>query len=215
MHASRSCEIECECAVPSHSPKFVVITGGPGAGKTAVLEMARKNFCKHVAVLPEAASLVFSGGFWRLPTDPARMAAQRAIYHVQLETENVVRSESQWALALCDRGTLDGLAYWPADEELYFKQLGTSLESELARYSSIIHLRTPSAKMGYNHQNHLRIETAEQAGLIDLKIEKIWSRHPRYMQVESSESFLKKAAAVLRLIADDVPECCRTKNVSI
>jgi len=38
---------------------LVVLTGGPGAGKTAFLEIARRNFCEHIAVLPEAASIVF------------------------------------------------------------------------------------------------------------------------------------------------------------
>jgi predicted ATPase len=57
---------------------LVVLTGGPGAGKTALLEIARRNFCEHIAVLPEAVSIVFGGGFWRKETAPARRAAQRA-----------------------------------------------------------------------------------------------------------------------------------------
>jgi predicted ATPase len=43
-------------------PKLVVLTGGPGAGKTALLEVVRRHFCEHVVVLPEAASIVFGGG---------------------------------------------------------------------------------------------------------------------------------------------------------
>ena len=40
----------------------MVLTGGPGAGKTAVLEVVRRTFCEHVTVLPEAASILFMGG---------------------------------------------------------------------------------------------------------------------------------------------------------
>lgn len=39
--------------------KFVVLTGGPGAGKTAVLELAKRRFTRDTAFLPEAASLIF------------------------------------------------------------------------------------------------------------------------------------------------------------
>ncbi len=54
----------CACESP-HQGKRIALTGGPGAGKTAVLELLRKYFCKHVRVLPEAASILFGGGFPR------------------------------------------------------------------------------------------------------------------------------------------------------
>ncbi len=66
-------------------PRFVVLTGGPGAGKTAVLGLARQRFCRHVLVLDEAASVLFGGGFPRKESSEARRAAQRAIYHVQVQ----------------------------------------------------------------------------------------------------------------------------------
>ncbi|MGH7283376.1 MAG: AAA family ATPase, partial [Polyangiaceae bacterium] len=69
----------------------IVLTGGPGAGKTAILELARRHFGAKVEVLHEAASLIFSGGFPRRESVEARSAAQRAIYHVQVELENVAR----------------------------------------------------------------------------------------------------------------------------
>ena len=46
----------CDC-VDLHSPRRVVLTGGPGAGKTAVLELIRLFFCVHVTTLPEAAGI--------------------------------------------------------------------------------------------------------------------------------------------------------------
>lgn len=36
-----------------HGRRRVVLTGGPGAGKTAVLELVRQYFCKHIDVLPD------------------------------------------------------------------------------------------------------------------------------------------------------------------
>ena len=76
----------CPCSEP-HQRKRIVLTGGPGAGKTAVLELIRQSFCKHVKVLPEAASIIFGGGFPRTKGVLVRQAAQRAIFYVQRELE--------------------------------------------------------------------------------------------------------------------------------
>ncbi len=53
------------CAHSRTGCQLVVLTGGPGAGKTAILEILRRSLCPCVAVLPEAASILFGGGFWR------------------------------------------------------------------------------------------------------------------------------------------------------
>lgn len=180
--------------------KFIVITGGPGAGKTAVLEMIKKINLNNTTVLPEAASILFNGGFWRLPSKSALASAQRAIFHVQHEMETLVKEENKWNFALCDRGTLDGLAYWPYDEELFWKMNQTSLSEELSRYSAIIHLRTPTETQGYNNINPLRTENALTARGIDNKIADIWKDHPKYMAIESYDNFLTKTELAIELI---------------
>ena len=128
--------VPCDCREP-HARRRIVLTGGPGAGKTAVLELVRQNFCRHVDVLPEAASVLFSGGFRRGVTPLARKAAQRAIFHVQRELETVAEVEDNVAITLCDRGTVDGFAYWPGPEE-FWRAMGTSVEAELRRYDAVI-----------------------------------------------------------------------------
>jgi predicted ATPase len=208
------CERRCDCKLTTHSTGFVVVTGGPGAGKTAILEMAKKHFCQHIVVLPEAASIVFGGGFWRLNSIEGRAAAQRAIFHIQREMENLIVSDKKWALALCDRGTLDGLAYWPLAEDQFWQAVQSSHQVEMDRYAAVIHLRTPTLHHGYNHQNVLRIETAEEARRIDEKIEAIWSKHPGYVQIPSSKSFIEKARTALVHIRDAIPECCRLNGIN-
>jgi predicted ATPase len=203
------CEKKCACFKETHATRLVVVTGGPGAGKTAVLETAKKVLCEHVAVLPEAASIVFNGGFWRLESPSAKAAAQRAIYHVQREMENLVLGEKRWAIGLCDRGTLDGLAYWKENETRFWEMTRNRLEDEFARYAAVIHLRSPSAESGYNHQNPLRVESAIQAKAIDDKIFSIWSKHPQYKMIESAPSFLEKARLAIHEIAKTLPDCCR------
>lgn len=140
--------MRCECKATDHVPRLVVLTGGPGAGKTAVLEIVKRNFCEHVQVLPEAASIVFGGGFPRESSLAWRRAAQRAICRVQRELERGALEARSAAVVLCDRGTVDSLAYWPLDDSSFWPEVGSTLETELARYAAVIHLRTPAADGG-------------------------------------------------------------------
>ncbi len=192
--------------------KKTVITGGPGAGKTAVLELAKRNVCEHVSVLPESAGILFGGGFWRRKSVPARKAAQRAIFYLQREVENLVEGEGRSSLALCDRGTLDGLAYWPADENLFWKELNTSREEEYAKYEAVIHLRTPLSSEGYNNFNPLRIETDIEAREIDERIAQIWMHHPNYVAIDSQQDFLVKIAKTNIVLNRYLPKCCINKT---
>ncbi len=72
----------CPCT-ERHPAKRIVLTGGPGAGKTAVLELVRHSLCEHVRIVPEAASIVFGGGFPRDSALETRRAGQRAIFYLQ------------------------------------------------------------------------------------------------------------------------------------
>ena len=199
--------MRCECT-DVHQRRRVVLTGGPGAGKTALLELIRQSFCSYVKVLPEAASVVFGGGFPREDDPACRRAAQRAIFHVQHELEAAGDSHNP-AIVLCDRGTIDGLGYWPGPPQEFWSSLRTTLETELGRYDAVIHLRTPTEAHGYNHQNPLRTESARAAANIDARIVQAWEHHPRRFIVEPSADFLDKAARALGILRAELPECCQ------
>ncbi len=197
----------CACRVEAHVPKLVVLTGGPGAGKTAVLEMMRRCLCEHVVLLPEAATVVFGGGFPRIAAAGGRRAAQRAICAVQRELEMLALAEEPPCMVLCDRGTLDGLAYWTGGEGELFADLGLKRSVEIGRYHTVIHMRTPAAPR-YENSNALRIETVREAIAIDARIEEAWSGHPRRFVVESLEQFDEKALRASALIRAELPSCC-------
>ncbi|MCB1050436.1 MAG: ATP-binding protein [Acidobacteria bacterium] len=201
------CTQTCLCQI-RHQPKWVVLTGGPGAGKTAVLELARRTFCQHVVILPEAASVVLRCEMLHSSEPSAKRAAQRVIYQLQWECEELLRAEPS-GLIVCDRGLLDGIAYWPKGEQDFLKSLKVKKEVLLNRYDAIIHLRTPSLEQGYNHVNPVRLETAQQAAQIDQSILEIWQDHPQRYVVESQDQFQKKAAEVLGILASLVPDCCQ------
>ncbi|HTL97469.1 MAG TPA: ATP-binding protein [Holophagaceae bacterium] len=202
--------IDCGCRLARHESRLVVLTGGPGAGKTAVLEVVRRHFCEHVVVLPEAASILFKGGFPRKETPEGLRATQRTIFRVQIELERLAQEEGKAAVVLCDRGTVDGLAYWPGEASVFWGELGTSREEQLKRYATVIHLRTPSATHGYNHDNPQRQESARRAMHLDRRIEQAWAGHPDHHFVGSETDFIVKIEKTLALIRARVPECCRT-----
>lgn len=181
-----------------------MITGGPGAGKTAILELASRTFSGQMVAIPESASIVYGGGFWRRPTPSAIEAAQRAIFYVQREMERLAVEERGAEVILCDRGTLDGLAYWPKAHATFFKELGTRHQKEIRRYSMVIHLRTPGEEQGYNHINPLRTETAAEAAVLDGKILKCWKGHPRRHILNGTPSFIEKAERALALIRNEI-----------
>jgi hypothetical protein len=185
--------------------KFIVLTGGPGAGKTAVMEAARQIFAQQVAILPEAASIVYAGGFPRHNTRASIHAAQRAIAGVQAELERFTLEDRTAPIALCDRAIVDGAAYWPEGPEAFYAALGTTPEQVFARYTTVIHLRTPALSMGYNnHANPMRTESAEQAAELDRRIEEVWAGHPNRLVVPAKESFTEKLEHVTSLISAEL-----------
>lgn len=198
--------IDCGCT-EVHAAKRIVLTGGPGAGKTAVLALVQQSLCKHLRVLPEAAGILFGGGFPREPGTDAQRATQRAIYHVQRELE-AATAGADVAIALCDRGTVDGAAYWPGPGTLW-DAVGTTLAAELARYAAVLHLRTPELGLGYDRSNPLRIETAAQAREIDERIATAWASHPHRFEIAPASEFLAKAARAVEILHGELPPCCR------
>ncbi len=199
----------CPCTLVHH-PRRIVLTGGPGAGKTAVLELIRRSLCAHVRVLPEAAGIVFGGGFPRTDGLQTKRATQRAIFYVQRELEATAEPPDV-AIALCDRGTIDSLAYWPGPDDM-LSALGTSLPEQLARYHAVIHLRVPPPRQ-YTHLNPLRIESAVQAAAIDAKIAEVWAQHPRRFEVAATDDFLAKATHAIAIVRGEMPTCCRQHMV--
>ena len=199
----------CGCQ-RGHVTRRIVLTGGPGAGKTAVLELVRQQFCAHVHVLPEAAGIVFGGGFPRSAQPGGLRAAQRAIFSVQRELEHTADGMNA-AIVVCDRGTVDGAAYWPGPDD-FWSAVGTTHDIEMRRYHAVIHLRTPALGAGYNNGNPLRTESAEMAAQIDVALLKIWEGHPRRFIVPPASNFLEKASRTIEILRNEMPECCNATS---
>ncbi len=127
----------------------VVVTGGPGGGKTTALDLFRRELGNKIAVVPpEAATVLFSGGIPRSDDEQMVKIIQKTIFQLQENLEEIHKKQFPDRLLVCDRGSLDGLAYWPGTESDFFKGVNSSFEREIARYDAVIFLnQRPSPDM--------------------------------------------------------------------
>jgi predicted ATPase len=179
----------------------IVLTGGPGGGKTTAADLFRRELGPRVVVVPEAATILFGGGFPRFDDIDARRSAQTAIFHVQKNLEDTQSAAFPDRILLCDRGTVDGAAYWPGAPEEFFHAMGTSLEVELQRYDAVVFFETAAVGgISIEGGNPVRVEGLGAAAELDQRLRGIWARHPRFYLVPHSHSFLQKINSGLAIL---------------
>ena len=183
----------------------IVLTGGPGGGKTTAADLFRREIGEEVVIVPEAATMMFSGGFPRYSETEAICSAQKAIFHVQQNLENIQAAKYPERILLCDRGSIDGAAYWPETKPSFFDAMETTLEDELDNYDGVIFFETAAAGgMGIEGGNPVRSESLEEAVKLDRQLYKLWSRHPNFVEIHHNESFFKKISIGLAILDEMV-----------
>ena len=177
-------------------PRKVVITGGPCAGKTSCLKALVGRFPGRVAVVREASTLLLETGVPKPSVDPPgmepghwRMLFQSRLIALQQHLEAEVHHLAEHAgmeLVLCDRGLLDGAAYWPEDREHYLRTHGLTLEQAMDRYHGVVCLE--SLAVGQPHlygrgDDPTLLEGPELARQVDQRIRTAWKGHPNLVQM--------------------------------
>lgn len=184
----------------------LVLTGGPSGGKTTLAMALQREFNQKLVVVPESASMLYAGGFPRKPEIKSTQHRQRAIYYVQRELEAMFSDDFPDHLLVCDRGSLDGLAYWQGNPEDFLKSLNTNAQNEVARYNWVLHLDT-APESYYDLTNPLRIESYEEAWRLNEKIKSAWDLHPQRFVIANEGHFLDKLHRSLfvveRILAGD------------
>lgn len=187
---------------PTHHIHRIALTGGPGAGKTTAADLLRRELGDRVIIVPEAATMIFSGGFPRYEQIDARRSTQKTIYAIQQNLEDVQSRRYPNRTLLCDRGTLDSAAYWPDGPEDFFEVMNTSLEAELQRYDAVIFFESAAVgkKEVIEGGNPTRNESIEEAARLDRELREIWSHHPRFYHIANNQSFIKKITTAIDCI---------------
>lgn len=169
----------------------VVLTGGPCAGKTTCLRAIREHFGELVVTVPEAATLLLGSGFpppgherIDCPDDEWVQFFQGTILSIQQTIEasfEQLARHCRVRLIVCDRGVLDGAAYWPGGREGFLRQFGLSLDDCFARYRSVLHLQSLAESHPHLYGpagNIIRYEDAAEALRIERAVRAAWEGHP-------------------------------------
>ena len=151
----------------------IIITGGPCAGKTSVLQYLSAHLPEHgvtPVLVPEAATTLIQGGI--SPATVGVIAFQDAVFALHLANEAVfgegsTHLEDKRPLLVFDRGLMDGKAYLrPADFQRMIDSHNLTEDDIVCRYGLILHLE--SAAVG---KPDLQVQVGVlRVGQMDLRI---------------------------------------------
>jgi predicted ATPase len=188
----------------------IVLTGGPCAGKTTCLRSIRAQFGAAIAAVPEAATLLLDSGF--PPPNHERIRAcqdewiysfQGAILSLQQtleETWERLARRCQARLLVCDRGLLDGAAYWPGGRQAFLRHFGLARDECFARYHSVLHLQSLAEAHPHLYgprDNASRYESVEEAVGVERAVRAAWEGHPGLLVLAAEAEPQAKIARVL------------------
>lgn len=178
----------------------IVLTGGPGAGKTVISRAIAQHHPDRFALVPEAATQVYNilKTRWDKLDLNGRHDVQRRIFHLQVEQEQRIEREHPNKALLLDRGTIDGSAYWPEGAEAYWQDLGTTHNEQLKRYDAVIWMESAAALGLYDgdESNACRFEDAPTAIESGRLLLKLWDGHPHLHHIRAFTNLNDKITAV-------------------
>jgi CYTH domain-containing protein/thymidylate kinase len=195
---------------------MIVLTGGPCSGKSSSLAYLAEKLSDHgfmVFVIPETATLITNSGIDRRKMDKSKQVVmyEEAILDMQLAFEETYQQTvtrifpERKKVILLDRGIMDIKAFVPDDDfEVMLKRKKLTEVKLRDRYNGVIHLVTAAegALPFYTGENNLaRIETPEEALIVDQKIRESWLGHPHFKIIDNSTDFEGKISRAFSAIS--------------
>lgn len=199
--------------------KKIVLTGGPGSGKTTVLDELVNNYKNKgykVIVVPETATEIITSGISPVDGTVSMLDFQELVLLSQLSKEKIVNrtllfTQEENIIIFYDRGTLDGLAYVNEDgfekvlQGLKFDGINSNVLKLLSAYDLVIDL--VGSKDFYTRENNkARSEDPDKAMEVGKSTLKAWLGHNKLKIVLPKEKVEDKTNEVIRIIDESLKE---------
>lgn len=194
----------------------IVLTGGPGSGKTTVIESIKKNYGGKYKILvsDETASHLMGMGLRPFGDNPVPLLDfQELVLREQLSKEEVIDKglsflSDEDIIVIYDRGLLDNMAYISEEEFQIilnrFKEKYT-INEFLERYDLILNL--VSRKDFYTTENNPeRTEKADEAISLGEKTLHAWMGHKNLKIIAPRDDINDKIKEVLNNINEILEE---------
>jgi predicted ATPase len=172
-------------------PIKIVVTGGPGSGKSELIERLRTAPGLEPCLIFEELARQILAAQPSIRKD--KTALHLEIYRRQCAREHEAGDRS----FITDRGSADIFAFHPEALDA----IGTTLEAEYRRYTAVIQLGT-AASLGeaYYRTDSIRKESLDEALRIEAAIRRVWQNHPRYHFVPAEVDVEQKFDRSIELI---------------
>ena len=188
--------------------KKLVLTSGPGGGKTTVLSAIEDEFRGQLTVVPEVANLLLEGGF---PTPGKDLAWspewQQAFAYAILPTQTAIEKakaleaqEKGHKLIVCDRGLLDFAGYLDGEISQLAKEYGVDLDKAVKSYDAVIHLESLSTADPELYVKLGRFEPLERAVKVEMALRDAWSIHPKRTFIPGGKGVDSKISQVIGIV---------------
>lgn len=196
----------------------IAITGGPRSGKSTIVKYLKENLPKYniiPIIVPELATIIFESGFPFEPllkrVDDLRQFQVQMILG-QLDHEKLFTHlaglmevpDGYKKVLICDRGTIDNLAYIDEKEHTsIFDAINITYENLKKSYDGVIHLETSAVADGYDKtDNPVRHEDKNEAMQADERTLEVWGKNPTipHFIVSYCDDFDEKSRMVLNII---------------
>ena len=192
--------------------KRIVLTGGPGSGKTTVLDKIRDVYTKEgikVLVVSETATELINSGISFLDGTVELLDFQELVLRLQLAKESVVDralelSSKEDVIVIYDRGTIDNTAYINKEEfEIVLTRLNheKSFSDLLNKYDLVINL-VGREDFYTTENNKARSESVGEALKLGDRTLHSWVGHPKIRIVKPKDTVDEKINEVLNIIND-------------
>ena len=163
----------------------IVLTGGPGGGKSTTLAHIEKAI-PSVYIEPEAATMILQAGYpmpgpgrpWTQAWQECFQTAVKGMQDGLDQLANYEAAEQGMQAIVQDRSHVDAAGYYPSTAAFEQKS-GTTLGKELGRASMAFFLPTFAGTAHYDPSTNLhRFEAQEEMIQLNDRLLELWRPHP-------------------------------------